>query len=247
MPPSSLQDMKRSILAALLCGLYFALPSQALEPVPTRVSVGVHPVTVQLGSRVKVDGHVTSGGSAQKGVRVVLYVQRFPYRHSFRPVAARHTTASGGFIFLRTFDRNTRVQIRISGGPSSKTGQAYVVPRTQLIDHVSRSGRRLRATLSARSALDVRLGGRVDIYVGRYGAKRLRKVSRPVMRPVSRGFARATVLLGLPASYNGGYNIVSCYAAPVSTGMREGGFRCPAVADSDAASASRVSVASYKP
>lgn len=241
--------MKRSILAALLCGLCFALPSQALEPVkPYRVSVGVDPAAVQLGSRVKIDGHVTGSDLSQPGVgvRVVLYVQRFPYRHSFRPVAARRTTGSGGFIFKRAFDRNTRVRVQISGSTTrSRVAEADVVPRTQLSDHVSRSGRQVRAVVTARSAPDVRLGGRVDIYVGPYKARHLRKASRPVLHPVSRGFARASALITIPASYHGGYNIVSCYVAPASAGMRERGFRCPRVATFSAAS--RASASAYKP
>ncbi|MGI8578929.1 MAG: hypothetical protein ACR2K9_00005 [Solirubrobacteraceae bacterium] len=238
--------MKRSILAALLCGLCFALPSQALEPVPYRVSVGVDPTSVELGSRVKVDGHVTSAGVAQPDVQVVLFVQRFPYGHSFRPVAARRTTSSGGFIFKRSFDRNTRVRVQISGSATrSRVAEADVVPRTHLSDHVSRDLRKVRAVVTARSAPDVRLGGRVDIYVGRYKAQHLRKVSRPVIRPVSRGFARASALITIPASYNGGYNIVSCYVAPASAGMRERGFRCPKVATFS--SASSATAASYKP
>jgi hypothetical protein len=244
--------MKRSILAALLCGLICATASPALEPVPTyRVSAQVSPATVDLGTHVKISGHVTvspAGVGDPSGVRVVLYVQRFPYRHSFRAVAARRTNATGAYAFRRTFDRNTRVRVRISGTSTlSQPAQAQVLPRTQLSNRLSKDGRKLRSTVTARSPRDVRLSGRVDIYLGRYGAKRLRKVSRPVLRRVGRGLARASVLLNLPASYNGGYNVVSCYAAPASTGMRERGYNCPRVANSDDARASLAATASYRP
>jgi hypothetical protein len=243
--------MKRSILAALLCGLIFAAASFALEPVlGYRVSARVAPLTVDLGNHEKISGHVTlsSTGAGAPDVRVVLYVQRFPYRHSFRAVAARHTNSEGAYAFRRTFDRNTRVRVQISGTTTrSNVAQAQVLPRTQLTNRLSKSGRRLRSTVTARSPRDVRLGGRVDIYLGRYGAKRLRKVSRPVLRTVARGLARASVVLNLPASFNGGYDVVSCYAAPASTGMRERGYNCPRVANSDDARASRVATASYKP
>lgn len=238
--------MKRSILAALFCGLVFAMPGHALGS--PQVSARVAPATVDLGIHQKISGRVALSGVGQPGVRVVLYVQRFPYRHSFRAVAARHTNASGAYAFRRTFDRNTRVRVRISGATTlSKVAQAQVLPRTQLSNRLSKDGRKLRSTVTARSPRDVRLGGRVDIYLGRYGAKRLRKVSRPVLRPVARGLARASVLLNLPASYNGGYDVVSCYAAPTSTGMRERGFDCPGVANADDARASRATSASYRP
>jgi len=241
--------MKRSILAALLCGLCFAVPSLALEPVPSySVAVGVEPSTVQLGAHVKISGHVRATGPGQRvsNVRVILYAQRFPYRHSFRAVASRRTSASGGYAFRPTFDRNTLVRVRISGSTTrSRTLGVDVVPRTHLSNRISRSGRRVRATVTARSPRDVRLFGAVDIYVGPFGATHLRKVSRPRLQAVRRGLTRASALITLPARYRGGYRIVSCYAAPVRTGMRERGFRCPRVADYGTASSA--SAGSYKP
>jgi hypothetical protein len=220
--------MKRLLLpAGVIAASLMTVPAQSAGPPGSKLTIAVRPSVVTLGSRVKIDGHLTLSNIAQPGHVVRLFAQRFPYRHSYRAIASTTTSGTGGYVFRTGFPRNTHVKTLADNGTKSATKLAVTLPRLHLSSKESKNGRRLRVTLSARSPGYVRLGGRVVVYLGDSKATSLRAVGHPRMRVLRPGLSRMSALFGLPRSWRGGFRVGTCYSAPRSTGMYQPGFRCP--------------------
>jgi hypothetical protein len=220
--------MKRLLLpAGVIAASLMTVPAQSAGPPGSKLTIAVKPSVVTLGSRVKIDGHLTLSNLAQPGHVVRLFAQRFPYRHSYRAIASTTTSGNGGYVFRIGFPRNTHVKTLADNGTESAAKLAVTLPRLHLSSSESKNARRLRVTLSGRSPGYVSLGGRVVVYLGNASAHSLGVVGHPRMRHVHAGLSRMSAVFTLPKSWKGGYRLGTCYSAPRSTGMYQPGFRCP--------------------
>jgi hypothetical protein len=231
----------RATLIAVALAAVAAAPASAAE-----VSVGVQPADgVRLGNATTVAGRVTEAGAPLPGRTVWLEAREHPFTGAWERKAMRTTDADGRYSFAREFKRNHDVRVRLEGLPATEQTptqpdtvtqprNAYVLPAFTL-SFTQRASRRIRISQTYTVPKAVRLTARTRFYVGpckpnrrdectaKWAPFRKRAETRRVR--AGRYIARATVRI--PASFEGRFSYVSCFAYSKGSGMGDPDQRCP--------------------
>ena len=219
-------------LALVLAG---AAPAAAAE-----VSVQVAPKAgVRLGNTTGVTGQATENGVPLAGRTVRLEVREHPFTGRWTPRREGRTGADGRFAFSPALKRNHQVRVVLVGVPPapdvvSPIAQAYVLPAFTL-SFEQGGARRIRLRQVYTVPKRVKLSAPTRFYVGpckankrgRCTAQRapFRKQTETRRVRAGRYVARATVRI--PASYEGRFTYVSCFAYSAGSGMGNPRLRCP--------------------
>jgi hypothetical protein len=233
-----------TVRATLIVGalmLAAAAPASAAE-----VSVGVKPADgVRLGYPTAISGRVTEGGAPLAGRTVRLEIRKHPFTGAWKRTATRTTDADGRYAFAPRLRRNHHVRVRLDGLPAteytspqpdtlSARRNAYVLPAFTLAFQ-QRGRSRIRISQTYTVPKSVKLTAPTRFYVGpckpnqrdECTAKRAPFRVAAKTRRVRKGRYVASANVRIPASFDGRFSYVSCFAYSKGSGMGKPDQRCP--------------------
>lgn len=231
----------RTLLLALALALVAAAPASAAE---LTLRLGSDS-GVRLGSTTSVTGRVTENGAPLAGRTVRLALRKHPFKGRWKRKASRTTGDDGRYAFAPRLKRNHHVRVRLEGLPAteytsaqpdtlSPRRNAHVLPAFTLSFKQRGSGA-IRITQVYSVPKAVKLTAPTRFYLGpckankrdRCTARRAPFRAEAETRRVRKGryIARATVRI--PASYEGRFSYVSCFAYSKGSGMGDPDLRCP--------------------
>jgi hypothetical protein len=211
----------RSLLLATLI-LIVAAPAASAA---VTVDMTITPEETRYGEATEITGTALQDGVPFANQPVTLEGRRYPFEDEFEVLDTGVTGADGTYAFERELDRNWDLRVRAGDGVSSRD-RAYVFPAFTLTFR-ARSSRVIKLTQRYRVPRGIRLDKPTIFYVGPRGAKRAPRVATGELERVRAGRYRSTVLVRLPAKWNGRFRYASCFRYTGGSGMGNPRSSCP--------------------
>jgi hypothetical protein len=211
----------RSLLLATLMLLAGAPGAAAAVQVDMRVT----PSETRYGNVTRVTGTALLDGVPYAGQPVQLEGRRYPFEREFAVIDEGVTDEDGRYRFERELDRNWDLRVRV-GDAVSPRDRAYVYPLTRL-SYRARNARVVRVTLRYRVPRGVRLEKPTIFYLGPRSAKRAPRVATGDLVRIRAGRYRSSVLVRIPAKWEGRFRYAACFRYTGGSGMGNPRAGCP--------------------
>ncbi len=211
----------RSVLLATLM-LAFAAPAADAAVI---VDMKVAPEQARYGKPTTITGTALLDGAPFAGQPVQLQARRYPFEADWAPIADGVTEADGTYRFEVELDRNTDLRVT-TGGAVAPRERAYVLPAFTL-SYRARNSRVVRFTQRYRVPRGVRLEKPTIFYVGPRSAKRGPRTAIGELERIRAGRYRSSVLVRLPAKWEGKFRYASCFEYTGGSGMGNPRSTCP--------------------
>jgi hypothetical protein len=208
------------LLATLL--LLVAAPAASAA---VTVDMTISPDETRYGTATEITGTALQDGVPFAGQPVVLEGRRYPFEGEFQALATGVTAADGTYAFEQELDRNWDLRVRVADAVSPRD-RAYVFPAFTL-SFRARSSRVIRLTQRYRVPRGVRLEKPTIFYVGRRGAKTAPRAATGELVRIRAGRYRSSVIVRLPARWNGRFRYASCFRYTGGSGMGNPRASCP--------------------
>ena len=201
---------------------------------------------VRLGNPTSIAGRATENGAPLADRAVRLEVKTHPFDGRWRRRASVQTGPDGRYVFAPALTRNHQVRVRLLGLPAdspyvlpepdtvSPRRFAYVLPAFTL-SFAQRGRRAVRITQTYTVPKAVELTAPTRFYLGpclpdardRCTAERAPFRAEAKTRRVRPGRYVARATIRIPASFEGRFSYVSCFAYSKGSGMGDPDQRCP--------------------
>jgi hypothetical protein len=208
------------LLATLV--LLFAAPA---ADAAVTVAMTVDPEETTYGETTKITGTALLDGVPFANQPVQLEGRRYPFEDEYEVLDSGTTAADGTYAFERELDRNWDLRVRAGDGLSPHQ-RTYVFPATTT-SYRPRSERVVRLTLRYRVPRGVRLDKPTIFYLGPRRAKRAPRVATGELVRIRAGRYRSSVIVRLPAKWNGRFRYAACFRYTGGSGMGNPRSSCP--------------------
>jgi hypothetical protein len=189
------------------------------------VAMEVDPEETSYGETTEITGTALLDGAPFAGQPVQLEGRRYPFEDEYEVLDTGVTGADGTYAFQRELDRNWDLRVRAGDG-LSRHQRAYVFPWTKP-SYRARSARVVRLMLRYRVPPGVRLEKPTIFYLGPRGAKRAPRVATAELERIRAGRYRSSVIVRLPAKWDGRFRYATCFRYNGGSGMGNPRAGCP--------------------